>query len=563
MQGSTALHSTKNNCSQVSCKDCATLFSITTWDQSFYQKMEVPLPRLCPECRQKRRTLQVNQIHLFKRKCDGTGLSIISNYPPDSPYKVYSQRYWYSDQYDGTTYGREFDFGRSFFEQFQELSLVVPRPALFTDYLRDENCEYTNYAGKNKNCYLIFDSDENWDCYYSFGLNHSRNTLECYRSQSLELCCETIDSTNCYNCIFVSNSESCSDSFFLNNCIGCKRCIMCSNLHQKEYHFLNKPISKERYDELRKSFGSYEQLTKAIADFDLFKQGFPQKYLHGVQNENVSGNHLVHCKNAHFCFDSMNLWDAKYCTQTFIKAKNIMDCHECGDSELLYECNNLGYNAYNVRFSEQCLSQITNLTYCNLCFNGCADLFGCVGLKRKTHCVLNKEYSPAEYSALVKKIIAHMKQTEEWGEYFPPFTTSFPYNLTVAQEHFPLTKEEAIKLRYQWNDPDVREYLPPTALFPDSISVAKESIINELFSCIKCERNFKVIPQELNFYKQAELALPRKCFFCRHQERTSRRNPNHLWKRNCDKCATTLLTSYAPRRKEQVFCETCYVNSLL
>jgi hypothetical protein len=72
------------------------------------------------------------------------------------------------------------DFHRPFFEQFQELSLVVPRPSLFTGYEFDENCAYTNHAGKNQNCYMIFDSDENRDCYFSYSINHCEDCTDCF-----------------------------------------------------------------------------------------------------------------------------------------------------------------------------------------------------------------------------------------------------------------------------------------------------------------------------------------------------------------------------------------------
>jgi hypothetical protein len=37
-----------------------------------------------------------------------------------------------------------------------------------------------------------------------------------------------------------------------------------------------------------------------------------------------------------------------------------------------------------------------------------------------------------------------MKQTGERGEFFDPKLSQFGYNETVAQEYFPLTREEAL-----------------------------------------------------------------------------------------------------------------------
>ena len=121
------------------CKKCGGRFAIADWDIGFYEKMNVPVPLLCPSCREARRLSHINQLHLFKRQSDATGESIISNYPPEHQFKVFSQKFWTSDAFDGIQYGRDFDFKRPFFEQYKDLLHSVPRPALFTDYLHDEN----------------------------------------------------------------------------------------------------------------------------------------------------------------------------------------------------------------------------------------------------------------------------------------------------------------------------------------------------------------------------------------------------------------------------------------
>lgn len=543
------------------CKNCAKDFSITDKDLEFYKKMEVPEPTFCPSCRQQRKLLQVNQIYLFKRKCDATGKDIISNFPQDSTYKIYDQAYWFSDSCEGADYGKDFDFTRPFFEQYAELSKEVPRPALFNDFLKDENSAYTNYAGKNKNCYLIFDSDEDWDCMYSYGMNSSKNSLDCYRVVRLERCYEAIDSTNCYNCSFISNCENCWDSYFLNNCIGCKNCIFCSNLKNKQYYIENKKVTAEEYQKIKQNFGSYEFLKNKIKEFSQYKLKFPQKFMRGFRNENCSGNYLMNCKNATHCFDSMNIWDGKYCSQVFIYSRNCMDNEECGECELIYESNNLAYNGYNIRFSQQCMSQINNLTYCDYCFR-CSDLFGCIGLKRKKYCILNKQYSKEEYFTLRDKIIAYMTKTKEWGEYFPPSLSLHPYNLSTAMSFYPLTKEQALKKGYKWRDEDKKEYQPQIYEIPDNIKDISDSIKNEILACEECGKNYKIIESELKFYRKQNLPIPKKCFHCRHKARIALRNPRTLYKRTCQKCNMEIETTYSPERKEIVYCEKCYLESI-
>ena len=544
------------------CVNCAAPFVIAPDDFAFYAKLQVPEPVRCPDCRQQLRGISINHIYLFRRKCDATGQMIVSNMPPESPYKVYAQEYWYSDKVDNTKFGRDFDFSRPFFEQFHELALEVPRPALFTDYLRDENSAYTNYSGRNNNCYLVFDSDENRDCYYGYSINRCRDSLDGHRISNCELCYEAVDSRNCYSSAFLSNCENCSDSVLLSNCIGCRNCLMCCNLRQKEYHVFNRSVSKEEFERIRASLASYSTLTELLASFQSFKLRFPQKYMKGFQNENVTGNYLINCKNAVACFDCRDGWDIKYCYQSFLKSVNCMDTQEVGEVELAYECSNIGYNAYNIRFCMNCLSQITNLTYCDMCFNGCSDLFGCLGLTHRQHCILNKQYTPTEYATTVARIIEHMRTTGEWGQFFPESTAVLPYNLTSAHEFYPLTEQQVLAKGLSWREDDRRNYQAQSYALPDSIRDTSDAVVHEILACAKCSRNYKIIPQEFAYYRSAGLPLPRSCFECRHKARIAGREPRQLWARKCSKCATSLQSAYAPERPEIVYCEKCYLESL-
>jgi len=43
---------------------------------------------------------------------------------------VYDQNIWWSDSWDALDYGKEFDFKKSFSEQFEELMRKVPKANL-------------------------------------------------------------------------------------------------------------------------------------------------------------------------------------------------------------------------------------------------------------------------------------------------------------------------------------------------------------------------------------------------------------------------------------------------
>src|SRR3989344_3219066 len=99
-----------------SCQNCKKDFTVESEDFNFYEKIKVPPPTWCRECRQMRRMSFRNERNLYKRKDSRTDKDIISVFSPESPHKVYDQKYWY-DEFDPTEYGQDYDFSRPFFEQ--------------------------------------------------------------------------------------------------------------------------------------------------------------------------------------------------------------------------------------------------------------------------------------------------------------------------------------------------------------------------------------------------------------------------------------------------------------
>lgn len=70
-------------------------FTLTSLETEFYKKNNLPFPSICPEERQKNRLMLSRSRNLYARKCDKTGQDILSVYPPNSSFTVYSQEaYW-------------------------------------------------------------------------------------------------------------------------------------------------------------------------------------------------------------------------------------------------------------------------------------------------------------------------------------------------------------------------------------------------------------------------------------------------------------------------------------
>ena len=174
---------------------------------------------------------------------------------------------------------------------------------------------------------------------------------------------------------------------------------------------------------------------------------------------------------------------------------------------------------------------------------------------------MNKQYTKEEYERLREKIIKELKEKDLYGLMMPQELAPFAYNETIAHDNMPLSKEEALAQGFRWED-DIqktkgKETLQPEKI-PDHIRDVQDSITSEILKCIDCNRNYKIINQELLFYRKMNIPIPRKCFYCRHQDRIIRRGPYKFWNRSCAKCQKSIMANYAPERPEIVYCEKCY-----
>src|SRR3989344_2066508 len=117
------------------CQNCHNEFIIEPDDFAFYEKIKVPPPTFCPECRIVRRMSWRNERTLYHRKCDlpaGRQVlpakDIITMFSPEQHLLVYERDYWWSDNWDQLTSARDYDFSKPFFQQFRELLQKAPLP---------------------------------------------------------------------------------------------------------------------------------------------------------------------------------------------------------------------------------------------------------------------------------------------------------------------------------------------------------------------------------------------------------------------------------------------------
>ncbi|MBI2609680.1 hypothetical protein HYW53_00700 [Candidatus Giovannonibacteria bacterium] len=588
------------------CQNCKNQFTIEPEDFKFYEKMSVPPPTFCPECRLIRRLAWRNEKYLYQRSCDKCGKNIISVFHNDCGATVYCSPCWWSDDWDAMSYGFEYDPSKPFLVQLHDLFQRVPVMNLFGYYSTLENSDYTNMVGYLKNCYLITNSDHSENCSYGSGIDRCKDSIDNMMLVNSELCYEAVNCRDCNRVFYSLDCESCLNVTFSKNCIGCSDLIGCVNLRNKKYCIFNKQYSKEEYQQLAQKYlkSSYESLTKLGNEGFSFWNKFPNKYFHERRNFNVSGDYIYNSKNVKDSFIVTDTENSRYCS--LITVPKVTDCydftHYGENCELVYEAMQAGDMISRIRFSWFVARSCQDIEYCQFVVWS-KNIFGSVGLRNKEFCILNKQYTKEEYENIKAKIISEMNRNPyvdklgriyKYGEFFPSELSPFGYNETTAHDTFPLLKDEALIRGLSWREPKARDYRTTlkSEHIPDHIKDVKDSILDEIIECEhkgdcneNCTEAFRIISQELDFLRNQNIALPRLCPNCRHYQRLQHRSPLKLWERTCqcagdissngvyqntithehgaNPCTNEFETTYAPDRPEIVYCEECYLTEVV
>ncbi len=555
------------------CQNCKHDFTIEPDDFSFYEKIKVPPPTFCPECRMIRRFSFQNTWNLYWRNCDKCGKKTLSLYSKEKKLTIYCQPCWWADDWDGTEYGIDYDPNRSFLEQIKDLIKRTPHSALTSEYLSNKNCEYANALAWSKDCFMVFWADFCDTVYYSTLLNTLKHSSDCIRGFYSELCYESVGLGRCYQTFFSDECDDCINVWFCRNCYNCQNCVGCVNLSGASNCIFNIKYSKDEYEkkvkELNlKSWKTLNYLKDQAFAFWLTK---PFRAYHGHSlSYNVTGDYIFTSKNSKESYVLNGGEDCKYCQ--FVTVVPVKDCFDYSgwgnNAELIYEATVVGENSSKVFFSCECWPDVMDLQYCYWNISG-KNNFGCANLKRKKNCILNKEYTKEEFERLKSKIVEEMRLNPyisksshkySYGEFFPPEFSMFPYNKSNAMRFFPKTKEEALAEGYDWDDSEISSYRTSIKSFdlPDTIEQVNESILNEIIECSNCSRAYKIVKGELDLLKKLELPLPHDCPKCRENKRFSRMTMPKLYDRKCDKCGKELRSPYSSDRSEIIYCESCY-----
>ena len=501
------------------CIDCKKEFSIEDADKPFYDRLGMSLPVQCPLCRL-RQLFAFWIFGRFRKTISAlSGKTIITVFSESVPFQLYDRTEWVGDGWDPLMYGRVYDPSKPFFEQYQNLQKSVPHP--HQGGVGNTNSEWSDDVWYSRNCYLCRSLMNCEFCSYGYRI------FDCKNSTDLVYCFKTefsYDCLYCFNCYQVRhsfNSRDCVDSMFLYDCRNVQNSFMCWNLRNKQYHILNQPYSKEEYQNKLKEFDtrSWKSIQKLKSEFEeILKEKAVHRQNLNVNVTNSTGNLLNDDKNCENCTFLDYSENCRHCWRG-LRNKDVIDSVGTIAEKGALQVNPVGmYETVGTISSSNCRYSYY-LEYCE----DCEYCFGCVSLRKKKYCILNKQYTEEQYKELIARMKVDMEKRGEWGRFFPYPLAPSGYNLSVGNIFFPSSKNEIIALGGRWEEiHDTTQEGMNEDEIPDRIDEVSPDISKKPIICPITKWKFNIAPHELEFCKQYGIPIPRNHFDYRALERFKR-----------------------------------------
>lgn len=277
----------------------------------------------------------------------------------------------------------------------------------------NENCEYCDYVFQSKDLYYCFDNASCENCIYTSDSFKCVNSIDCDYAVESQLCYECIDLIDSYNCSYLNNCARMQNSQYCYACRDCKEVFGCVGLRKKSFCVFNRQLTEEEY---HKTVEKYKKLPpeKILEMLSDLAKRYPLAQTNEAHNENSSyGNFLYYNKNCYLSFDAAHSENCAYMYDSFYN-KHCYDTTYSSHNELGYELvdDHKVYNCNFTVFSGFC--QDSNYLF------GCRNVknsLGCVNLKHKQYCILNRQLTKEEYERLSGQILQDLKIKKlGWGD---------------------------------------------------------------------------------------------------------------------------------------------------
>ena len=356
---------------------------------------------------------------------------------------------------------QEIDVAKWFWETFGALYRQAPKSSL-NQARENENSKYADSIFGVKNAYLSFATgDDAENIIYSFATYaHVTNVLN---SVSVIGTCANIyqstdvtDSSSIFYSRFIIHSNNIR---FSTNMTWCMECIDCDGLDNQSYCIQNMPYSKEEYA---------MQKQKLLQD----KASFMQKYIQNMSvvganigSQNVQGDRIIFSENIQDGYLASRIQNGRniYLTAGVNSCTNFYDCFEVWlDSHDMYAVAQAGTYGQKI-YCSNFIDGGSNIYY-SIALEQCSYCLWCIGLKNKSFCIFNTQYTQEEWFNLANKLFETMDGDWTLWAFFPWWMNPFYFNDTAAyliDDSF--TKEEVMKEGYLWREEEIKVDIPANA----------------------------------------------------------------------------------------------------
>jgi hypothetical protein len=210
------------------------------------------------------------------------------------------------------------------------------------------------------------------------------------------------------------------------------------------------------------------------------------------------------------------------------------------------------------------------MEYCTRCFD-CENCFGCVGLRRKKFCILNKQYFKDEYWKVLDELKCRLLEegdygdipglrfsTQHWSSLLDLFEIDKATAMKLGGRDFDLTSGGAEGLEI------APEMILPLETIPDRLSSDDyENLPGKFYFDPLVGRRFSFLKPELAMYQKLKVAPPRQHPRTRIMETYKRSNKPEFFDTKCKKCNKEIRVaknSGFPNRR--IYCRECYLKFL-
>ena len=327
--------------------------------------------------------------------------------------------------------------------------------------VRVGNCDNVDYADvvfDSKNVYMgyfvVFDCE---DVLYTFVARE--NCKRVFNSVMVFKNSENIYWSNgvveCFNIFYSKYVYNCSDIWFSTNVQGCHHCILCDGLENASYCIRNEQYTKEDYEIEKAKFltqkGQFEEWFDALS--------------HQARSfwcSEVDGGFLIDCENVQDGYFSYNIRNAHNIMFQWGEKMNeeVYDMFIGGALYGTHMYANQGMWGSEHAYFCHIGVHNSNVFYC-MTMDTCSYCFGCIGLRNKQYCILNKQYTKEVWHRLVDQIFASMEQEWTFWQFFPGWMCPYYFNDTCSVLiDDSLSKQEVEAAWYLWREEEIKVDIP-------------------------------------------------------------------------------------------------------